>query len=74
MSAASIIAKVTRDAKIEEIKREIGQDFGSGYPSDPITKKFVEENYDKFPKIFRKSWATYKNAAQVNRQKKLGEY
>ena len=36
VAAASICAKITRDHKIEEIKKATC-DFGSGYPSDPKT-------------------------------------
>ena len=43
VSAASIIAKVTRDREIEKIKKEIGIDFGSGYPADPRTKEFLKK-------------------------------
>ena len=43
VSAASIIAKVTRDRIIRELSEEIGIDLGSGYPSDPKTKKAVIE-------------------------------
>ncbi|MEM4500051.1 MAG: ribonuclease HII [Candidatus Woesearchaeota archaeon] len=59
VSASSIIAKVTRDRIIEEIKKKIDYDFGSGYSSDPKTMKFVKENFDKYD-IFRKSWETWK--------------
>ena len=52
--AASIIAKVTRDRAIEELKLKVG-DLGSGYPSDPKTKLFLEQNFDKHPEIFRKT-------------------
>ncbi len=37
VGAASIVAKVVRDASIREIEEEIGFDIGSGYPSDPAT-------------------------------------
>ncbi len=70
VSAASIIAKTTRDAEIEKLKKEIGVDFGSGYPSDPTTKEFLQKNVLKFKKerIFRESWATWQEA----RNKALG--
>ncbi len=63
VSAASIVAKVTREKEIEKIKGEIG-DFGSGYPSDPRTIKFLKEYYrinGKLPPHTRKSWKTVKN-------------
>ena len=63
VAAASILAKVTRDNLIEELKKKYG-DFGSGYPSDPKTKKFLEENHAKFPEIFRTTWASYKRFSQ----------
>jgi ribonuclease HII len=65
VSAASIIAKVTRDAEIEKIKKQIGIDFGSGYPSDPKTIDFLKKNHSNFKKerIFRESWATWKEVA-----------
>ncbi len=60
VSAASIIAKVIRDSEIEKIKLEIG-DFGSGYPADPRTMKFLSEYYKNngsLPKYVRRSWKT----------------
>ncbi|PIN87058.1 ribonuclease HII [Candidatus Woesearchaeota archaeon CG10_big_fil_rev_8_21_14_0_10_44_13] len=74
VSAASIIAKVTRDREIEKIHKKIGEDFGSGYPADPTTRKFLEENWKKFPEIFRKSWASYKEFSKKKGQRRLGEY
>jgi ribonuclease HII len=64
VGAASILAKVRRDAEIEKIKQEIGIDFGSGYPTDPKTKKFLAEKWDTYPHIFRNSWAPYKKLIQ----------
>ncbi len=43
VSAASIIAKVTRDRRITEISEEFGKNIGSGYPSDHITMDFIEK-------------------------------
>ncbi|WP_457753524.1 ribonuclease HII, partial [Thermococcus sp.] len=60
VSAASILAKVTRDKAIEKLKKQYGE-IGSGYPSDPRTRKFLEEYYKEhgeFPPIVRKSWKT----------------
>lgn len=61
VSAASIIAKAERDAQIAEINKEYIKTggIGSGYPSDPTTKKFLNNyTYDEMPKFVRKSWAT----------------
>ncbi len=48
VSAASIVAKVTRDRVLEEwhhehaqLDRRLGRDFGSGYPADPRTKQWL---------------------------------
>lgn len=75
VSAASIIAKTTRDAEIEKIKEQIGINFGSGYPSDPNTIAFLKENATnpKYKGIFRESWQTWKTAAKNSEkeQKKL---
>ncbi|MFB2622644.1 MULTISPECIES: ribonuclease HII [unclassified Methanothermobacter] len=61
VAAASIIAKVERDLEIERIQklnRKLG-DMGSGYPSDPRTRAFLESlSYDELPDFVRKSWAT----------------
>ncbi|MBD3310780.1 ribonuclease HII [Candidatus Woesearchaeota archaeon] len=74
VSAASVIAKVIRDRQIENIKKEIGVNFGSGYPADEITARFLRENWDKYPGIFRKTWSSYKAVAMQKDQKKLGEF
>lgn len=73
VSAASILAKVTRDLEIEKIKKQYG-DFGSGYLSDERTKKFFEKNWEKHPEIFRKTWTPYKNNVNGKKQRKLNEF
>jgi len=74
VSAASILAKVTRDAEIEKLKKQIGIDFGSGYMSDPKTVEFLKENYEKYPEIFRKSWFPYQELVNNKFQKSLTEF
>ena len=62
VSAASILAKVHRDAMVSELRERYG-DFGSGYPSDPKTIGFLEriiKNGEEFPSFVRSSWATAK--------------
>lgn len=57
VSAASIIAKVTRDRALEKIRKN--NDIGSGYPSDPKTISFVKKFYHTqktMPIFVRKSW------------------
>jgi ribonuclease HII len=73
VSAASIIAKTVRDKEIEQLKKEIDIDFGSGYSSDPKTRKFIYEHYDKYKDkgIFRESWGTIKKHKSHAVQKKL---
>ena len=44
VAAASIIAKEAREEEIRRLKKEIG-DFGSGYPSDERTIKFLKTFY-----------------------------
>lgn len=64
VSAASIIAKVTRDRMIRDISEEFGEDIGSGYPSDPVTVAFIEKWIKEkgcSPKHTRNSWETVKN-------------
>ena|SRR3989344_3754224 len=67
VSAASIIAKVTREEEVEKIKKQYGE-IGSGYPSDPYTKDFLKTHGKSLSSsgIFRKSWATWKNMFPEN--------
>jgi len=67
VSAASILAKVRRDEGIRQIEGEIGEPIGSGYPADPITKKFLAgyvAKHNALPPHTRKSWATAKRLLQ----------
>jgi len=67
VGAASILAKVTRDAAIEELKKEYGE-IGNGYPSDQVTQKWLDRWFKKnrsFPECVRKRWSTATSRAQL---------
>ncbi|MCX6688452.1 MAG: ribonuclease HII [Methanoregula sp.] len=60
VSAASIIAKVTRDRAITKLAKKYGV-IGSGYPADPVTVTYLTSYIDEHgcpPPISRKSWKT----------------
>lgn len=61
VSAASILAKVRRDALMKELGEKIGADIGSGYPSDTKTMDFLENwvrEQGSLPDFARSSWET----------------
>ncbi|MFW5990776.1 MAG: ribonuclease HII [Candidatus Nanoarchaeia archaeon] len=70
-SAASILAKVTRDREIKKLQHEHG-DFGSGYPSDAKTKEFIKDNHE-LP-IFRRSWKPWQKIQESKKQRSLGDF
>ena len=74
VSAASILAKVTRDNEIKKIQSKIKEPIGSGYPADPVTVKFLKENYTKYPSIFRHSWDSYKKVVETRKQRSLNDF
>jgi ribonuclease HII len=61
VSAASIIAKVSRDASIQALEHSLGVEIGSGYPSDAKTIAFLKKWLDErgeLPPQTRYSWKT----------------
>lgn len=77
VSAASVVAKVARDARVREIEAEIGQPIGSGYTSDPKTISFLRNWIGKngsFPPHTRRSWATSQNLMMLNGLRKLDSF
>ena len=64
VSAASIIAKVTRDNCVKQLSQDLDMELGSGYPSDPKTKAAVKilcmGNYPH--DCLRWSWKTVSDA------------
>ncbi|MGM5484077.1 MAG: ribonuclease HII [Nanobdellota archaeon] len=83
VSAASILAKVTRDKLVEDMKEKaksiVGdKEIGSGYPSDPKTKEFIKKYWNRFDDFkggfFRKSWNTWKAFKKKDKQKDFKGY
>lgn len=67
VSAASIVAKVERDRAVARLREEHG-DFGSGYPSDPLTRAFFIDRMKRgepLPGYVRRSWKTWLNLEQT---------
>lgn len=70
VSTASICAKVTRDISLTQSKLQLFPEspdlqWGSGYPSDPNTKRWLNANVDKlvgWNEIVRYSWQTSRDA------------
>ena len=76
VSAASIMAKVTRDRIIENLKEEVG-DFGSGYPADPKTITFLKNwlrERSSAPPYVRTHWKTYTRLVGERTTRKLDEF
>jgi ribonuclease HII len=76
VSAASIIAKVTRDRAIATLAKKYGT-IGSGYPSDPVTLGFLNSYIDEHhvpPPIARKSWKTVSAILSKKSQRRLNDF
>jgi len=76
VSAASIVAKTTRDALMQRLSEEHGA-LGSGYPSDPATRAFIRlclQDGRELPWFVRKTWRTIGRLRSESDQKSLSEY
>lgn len=77
VAAASIVAKVTRDAHITAVATAYDADIGSGYPSDSTTQTFLTEyvtEHGDLPDCARQSWQTSRDALAATNQVSLEEY
>jgi len=76
VSAASIIAKVDRDAEVERIKKEVDFDFGVGYSHDARSIEFIKKCLREKTHLeyLRHSWTTVQELKGKKKQKKLGEF
>ena len=77
VSAASILAKVRRDAEMRLLQKEFGVEVGSGYPADPITVAFMEQwirEKGVLPPHTRTSWDTARRLMSLSQTRKLDEF
>lgn len=77
VSAASIVAKVERDSRMAAIDDQYDRAVGSGYPSDPDTKTFLESYVSEtgeLPTCARKSWSTCEDVLAAASQSGLDEF
>jgi len=72
VGAASIIAKNQREDEIKKIAEKIGF-FGSGYPSDERTIKFIKKNLNKteLKNHLRTEWSTIEKIKNELKQKTI---
>jgi len=73
-SAASIFAKTTRDLEISALSAQSGRNLGSGYPSDPRTRAFLEQTWQEnqsFPPWVRTKWETVQRIVANSAQGRL---
>ncbi|MFC6863865.1 ribonuclease HII [Halomicroarcula sp. GCM10025817] len=76
VGAASIVAKVARDAHVDGLAETYGE-VGSGYPSDPATREFLAEYVERegeLPACARTSWSTCADVLAAAEQASLGEF
>ncbi|WP_115864822.1 ribonuclease HII [Halorussus litoreus] len=84
VGAASVVAKVARDAHVESLAEEYRErygeafgDLGSGYPSDPNTREFLESfvaEFGELPDCARRSWSTCDDVLAAQEQSGLGDF
>lgn len=76
VAAASVVAKVERDAAVADIAAEYG-DVGSGYPSDPTTREFLRtyvDEHGRLPACARESWQTSRDVLAAAEQSALDSF
>lgn len=79
VGAASIVAKVARDARVAAIDAAYPayDGVGSGYPSDPTTRAFLAAyvaDHGDVPPHARRSWSTCADALAAAEQSGLDEF
>ena len=77
VSAASIVAKVTRDRMMDDIRAEFGVNIGSGYPSDHYTMDFISDwirRNGKAPRHVRCSWEPVRQMLSERANTKISDW
>lgn len=83
VGAASIVAKVARDAHVDALAEAHADvvsthgPLGSGYPSDPKTRTFLEsyvDDHGSLPPFARASWKTCADLLAASEQSGFGDF
>ena len=77
VSAASVVAKVRRDAALAALRNAATETLGSGYPSDPETRECVERHArdgGRVPVWMRRSWETVQRVKRARPARTLDAY
>jgi ribonuclease HII len=77
VGAASIVAKVRRDAAIEALQAVLAEELGTGYPSDPTTRACVERyarDGGRIPDWMRRTWETVQSVKRARPARTLDHY
>jgi ribonuclease HII len=84
VGAASVVAKIARDAHVAALATEYGAEFGSefgdlgsGYPHDSDTREFLETfvtEQGRLPDCARRSWSTCEDVLAEAEQSGLGAF
>jgi len=81
VAAASVVAKVARDAHVDALAERYAargyNDLGSGYPSDPATREFLQAYLDRegdLPDCARTSWGTCDDLLAAREQAALEDF
>ncbi|PSP95720.1 ribonuclease HII [Halobacteriales archaeon QS_4_62_28] len=76
VGAASIVAKTAREAHVDALAAKYGP-IGSGYPSDPTTREFLEgyvTDHGDLPDCARRTWATCEDVLAASQQSSLDSF
>ncbi|MDZ7850048.1 MAG: ribonuclease HII [Halodesulfurarchaeum sp.] len=77
VSAASVVAKVARDAHVVALEEEYDAPIGSGYPGDERTRTFLGEYVEtngELPACARRTWKTSADVLAAAAQSDLDEF
>lgn len=77
VSAASVLAKVARDAHVAALGAEYDTPIGSGYPGDERTRIFLSEYVERngeLPACARRTWKTSADVLAAAAQSNLNEF
>jgi ribonuclease HII len=77
VGAASVVAKVRRDAALAALRTELAEPLGTGYPSDPETQACVTRyarDGGAVPDWMRRSWETVQRVKREHPARTLDAY